>query len=637
MNQYPFWKYSLVSFVLVAGVLYALPNLYGQDPSVQISAAGRVEVTEDTEARVRALLDGAGLAFGALQRAEGRILIRFANEEAQLKAKDVIQEGFQKLNPNGISDYVVALNLAPKTPEWLRAIGAEPMNLGLDLRGGVHFLMEVDTDQVLAVARGRIRDDARALFREDRYFRGAAHRPSSPEEESTSVVFGFKSAEPRDQAHDLIRSRVQGVRLEAVDEDGTYRLRIALSEQQIVEEQQRAITQNITTLRKRVNEIGVAEPAIQQQGPNRIVVELPGVQDTAQAKDILGATATLEFRIVEKTPADARNAAQTGRIPPGTRLYRDRDGDPYLLSSRVIVTGESITQATSGREHDTGQPAVFVTLNGQGGDKMSAATRDKVGRLMAVVFIEQKTVYAKDENGEMVIGKKKVEEVINAATIRSQLGKNFQVTGLDPREANRLALLLSAGSLAAPMDIVEERTIGPSLGEENIDKGMQSVLIGMLLVLLFMAVYYRVFGLVADLALVANLVILVAAMGILGKLGAAVTLTLPGIAGIVLTVGMAVDANVLIFERIREEIRAGNSPQASIFSGYEKAFATIADANITTFIAALILYAIGNGPVQGFAITLAIGIATSMFTAIVGTRAVINLVYGRRRVAKLSI
>ena len=637
MNQYPLWKYLLVLFVLAAGALYALPNLYGQDPSVQISAAGRVDVTEDTEIQARAMLDGAGLAFSRLQRAEGRILIRFADEETQLQAKDVIQEGFQQRNANGISDYVVALNLAPKTPAWLRALGAEPMNLGLDLRGGVHFLMEVDTEQALAVARGRIRDDARALLREDDYFRRAAHRPSSPVEEAVGVVFAFKSEAPRDRAYDLVRDRVQGIRLDAVEENGAHLLRITLSEQQILEEQQRAIEQNITTLRKRVNEIGVAEPAIQQQGPNRIVVELPGLQDTAQAKDILGATATLEFRIVEKTPTEARNAADTGRVPPGTRLYRDRDGSPYLLSSRIIVTGESITQAASGREQDTGQPAVFITLNGQGGDKMSAATRDKVGRLMAVVFIEQKTVYAKDADGEMQATKKKIEEVINAATIRSQLGKNFQVTGLDPREANRLALLLSAGSLAAPMDIVEERTIGPSLGAENIEKGMQSVAVGLLLVLLFMAVYYKAFGLVANLALVANLIILVAAMGILGKLGAAVTLTLPGIAGVVLTVGMAVDANVLIFERIREEIRAGNSPQASIFSGYEKAFSTIADANITTFIAALILYAVGNGPVQGFAITLAIGIATSMFTAIVGTRAVVNLVYGRRRVAKLSI
>ena len=521
---------------------------------------------------------------------------------------------------------MVALNLAPSTPDWLESLGALPMYLGLDLRGGVHFLMQVDMEGALQGAEQRYVEDLRTAFREDNLRYAAITRQSGG-----GIRVRFRDAGVRDSAADLVARQMPELERETQELSGDPTLVLRLSEQAVKEVQEFAIDQNITTLRNRVNELGVAEPVIQRQGENRIVVQLPGVQDTVRAKEILGATATLEFRMVdtENSVIDAVN----GRVPPTSKLYRERNGNPVLLQRRVMLTGDSIIDASSGIDQQSGSPAVFITLDGKGARQFSKATGDQIGRPMATLFIENKQYTEVDDQGNRVVHKERVEEVINIATIRDQLGKRFQITGLDnTAEARDLALLLRAGALAAPMEIVEERTVGPSLGQDNIDQGFRSVVIGFVLVLVFMAVYYKLFGLVANVALTFNLVMIVAVLSMLQA-----TLTLPGIAGIVLTVGMAVDANVLIFERIREEIRIGNSPQRSIDSGYAKAFSTIADANITTLIAAILLFGFGTGPIKGFAITLSIGIVTSMFTAILGTRVLVNLIYGGRRVQKLSI
>ncbi|MCW8875307.1 MAG: protein translocase subunit SecD, partial [Gammaproteobacteria bacterium] len=518
---------------------------------------------------------------------------------------------------------VMALNLAPATPDWLQRFNARPMYLGLDLRGGVHFLMQVDMEAALAQAVERYGTEVRTLLRENRV------RYLGVQTSSDTVRIRFRSAEELGQARDLIERELNQLVLEEV-EGAELELRGTIGEQEALEIRRFALQQNITTLRNRVNELGVAEPVIQQQGDSRIVVQLPGVQDTVAAKNILGATATLEYRAV-----DFRGSVEdavAGRVPVGSRLYHDRDGQPVLLRQQVIVTGDQIVNARSGLDQQGGGPMVSVTLDSRGAKRMLDFTKDNVGNPMAVVFIENRTV-TREVDGELVTSTRKVEEVISVATIRGVFGRNFQTTGLDsPREAHELALLLRAGALAAPIDIIEERTVGPSMGKENIDQGFKSVVIGFALVLLYMAFYYKVFGMVANLALALNLVIIVAVLSMLQA-----TLTLPGIAGIVLTVGMAVDANVLIFERIREELRNGNSPQAAIHAGYEKAFSTIADANITTLIAAVVLFSFGTGPIKGFAVTLSIGIITSMFTAIMGTRAVINLIYGGRRVTRLSV
>jgi preprotein translocase subunit SecD len=499
----------------------------------------------------------------------------------------------------------------------MRAIGGKPMTLGLDLQGGVHFLMQVDMETARGQQLDRFVDDLRSALRDERI------RYVSVRREGNSLIALLRSAEDRDSTLDLMRrdQSLQGLNVEEMAPGEYFGLAATVQELQLLELQQTALKQNITTLRNRVNEIGVAEPVIQQQGADRVVVQLPGVQDTVQAKKIIGATATLEYRAVDETN-DAFTAAQTGRIPPEARLYTDMNGQPVLLKKRLIVSGDQLIGASSGFDQQTSQPQVSVTLDGVGAKRMLDFTRDNVGNRMAVVYIEQKP------------GGRKSEEVISVAVVREPFGKRFQTTGLDSMgEASQLALLLRAGALAAPMEIVEERTVGPSLGRDNVDQGFKSVIIGFILVLVFMAAYYRVFGLVADLALFANLVLLISLLSMLGA-----TLTMPGIAGIVLTVGMAVDANVLIFERVREELRSGNTPQASIRAGYDKAFSTIADANITTLIAAFVLFLFGTGPIKGFAVTLSLGIVTSMFTAIMGTRAVINLIYGgKKRVAKLSI
>ncbi len=615
-NRFPFWKNFLILIVCFLGLIYALPNLYGDDPSVQVLSKRASELDAELPDQIKADLKTAGLNIKAVSVKDNQVLVRFNNTDEQLQAADLLREKMGK-------DYTVALNLAPATPAWLQAIAAEPMYLGLDLRGGVHFLLEVDMKAAIKQAEERYMGDIRATLRI------AKIRYQSVSLDKGVVRVKLKDIETRIAAEESIASEYRNLILEQSDQDATVLLAI-ISKDELKEIRKFALEQNMTTLRNRVNELGVAEPVIQQQGDNRIVVQLPGVQDTARAKEILGATATLEFRLVD-VEHDLQKAVK-GHAPIGSLLYKERNGNPVLLKRRVIVTGDQIVDASSGLDTDSGSAAVYVTLNGVGAKKMANATRTSIGKPMAVVFIEQKTEN-RIVNGKKVRKKVKIQEVINIATIRDTLSKRFQITGLDnTREARNLALLLRAGALAAPVDIIEERTVGPSLGQDNINKGMMSVVVGFTLVLVFMAFYYKVFGMVANLALAFNLVIIIAVLSMIQA-----TLTLPGIAGIVLTVGMAVDANVLIFERIREEIKNGNSPQASIYSGYEKAFSTIFDANITTLLVALVLFGFGTGPIKGFAVTLSIGILTSMFTAIMGTRMIINMYYGSRRIEKLAI
>ena len=618
MNRYSLWKYLLILLLVGAGGLFALPNIYGKDPALQVSSS-RAEISELTEFQVASALDEAGIAYKATAVREDNLIIRFNDEESQLKARAVVEEALG-------GNFVVALNLAPATPGWLQRLGAEPMFLGLDLRGGVHFLMEVDMEAAIARAEDRYMSDLRGQLRADKIRYRTITRAGE-----AGLLIRFRDDNERDRGLELLEEDFAELEAAVVEnEAGESRLRAVIREEVLLEVRRLALQQNITTLRKRVNELGVAEPVIQQQGLDRVVVQLPGVQDTARAKEILGATATLEFRLVDEKhdPQDAVD----GRVPAGAKLYYHRDGLPILLSRQVLLTGDSITNAASGIDPTPGGPNVSINLDGKGARRMEDGTRDNVGKQLAVVFIENK-IETVERNGEPAQVKRTVEEVINAAVIREQLSRRFQITGLDStQEARTLALLLRAGALAAPIYIIEERTVGPSLGQDNIDQGMNSVVIGFVLVLIFMALYYKVFGLIADLALALNLVLIVAMLSLLQA-----TLTLPGIAGIVLTVGMAVDANVLIFERIREEIRNGNSPQASIHAGYEKAFSTIADANITTLIAALVLFSFGTGPVKGFAVTLSLGIISSMFTAIMVTRGLVNLIYGGRRLEKLTI
>ena len=622
MNRYPSWKYILILIVIIVGILYALPNLYGSSPALQISASSSTaEVSELTELQVNIALDDADIESVSMELGDGRLTIRFADEGTQLRAKDILQTELGR-------SHVIALNLAPDTPDWLRSLGAEPMFLGLDLRGGVHFLMEVDMEAAVQASEERYVSDIRTLLRENK----VRYKTITRNDEG-GLLIRYRDEVQKIDGERLIRDNFRD--LDVVDtasktEIESPQTRLILNPDVVKETEKNALQQNITILRKRVNELGVAEPVIQQQGLKRIVVQLPGVQDTARAKEILGATATLEFRLVDDDHSvqDAIN----GPVPAGSRLYDNRDGGKILLKKRVMLTGDYIIDAASGIDQQSGGPDVSITLDGKGAKAMSNATRDNVGRRMAVVFIETKTETV-EEDGKMVKKKLKIEEVINAATIREQLGKRFHITGIgSTMEARNLALLLRAGALAAPIEIVEERTVGPSLGKDNIAKGFNSVAIGFILVLIFMAIYYRVYGLFADVALTLNLVLIVSLLSLLQA-----TLTLPGIAGIVLTVGMAVDANVLIFERIREEIRNGNSPQASIHAGYEKAFSTIMDANITTLIAALVLFSFGAGPIKGFAVTLSLGIMCSMFTAIMVTRALVNLTYGGRKLDKLRI
>lgn len=608
----------MVVMVLLIGALYSAPNLYGEDPAVQVSGLRGAEVDEVILDRIINTLDEQQISYKKTELAAGRLLIRLKNEDQQLRAKEAISE---KLDDK----FVVALNLAPATPDWLESFGASPLKLGLDLRGGVHFLMEVDMKEAMNKSFTQMVQDFRADLREE----NIRYRTIKRDIAKDAVIVQVRKAEDLDAARRFLQNRYPDLSVTEDSYTDEPDLMVKMTEERIKETRQYAVDQNITIIRNRVNELGVAEPLVQRQGLDRIVVQLPGVQDTARAKEILGATATLEFKMVYEN-GDI-NAALRGRVPPKAKLYEDADGRPVLLEKRVRLTGDHIVDAQSAFD-EYGMPQVVINLDTKGGNKMQAMTKDNVGKPMAVVFIEYKPTEQKDENGVSKL--KKVEQVIQIATIQSRLGRRFSITGIDtPQEAQNLALMLRAGALIAPIQIVEERTVGPSLGQENIDAGMSAVMLGFALVLIFMLGYYKKFGLVANIALGANLILIVGVMSMIP--GA--TLTLPGIAGIVLTVGMAVDANVLIFERIREELRAGRSPQQAIHHGYDSAFSTIADANITTFIAAVILFAVGTGPVKGFAITLAIGIATSMFTAIVGTRAIVNAVWGGKKLDKLSI
>ena len=605
MNEYPLWRYILVLVIVTIGVLYALPNLYGDDPALQVSARRSEIVDEALATRVVDALKAANIAVKRTETQHKRVLLRFNDMDARTQAREVVEKTVGE-------HYIVALNMAPATPDWLRKIGAKPMYMGLDLRGGVHFLMQVDMDAVRTQTDERFVSELRTAFRDEKIrYRSITREPSG------GVRVSFQSEEMKQKAAPLLTRDFPD--LERREQSDATELLLTVSPKLTDEVRKTAIKQNLTTLRNRVNEFGVAEPVIQQQGEGRIVVQLPGVEDTAEAKKILGATATLEFRLVDYNN-DARKALDGGHVPVNSKIFYDKEGQPILLDKKVMLTGEYIIDASAGIEQSSGGPAVFITLDGKGSRLFSRATRDQIGKPMAVVYIEQRKG-------------RPVEQVINTATIRDELSKRFQISGLDSSdEAHTLALLLRAGALAAPIEIIEERTVGPSLGQDNIDKGMMSAVIGLLAVVTFTAIYYRAFGLIAGVALSMNVVLLVALLSMLQA-----TLTLPGIAGIVLTVGMAIDANVLINERIREELRNGNSPQASIHAGYEKAFATIADANVTHMIAALVLFLFGTGPVKGFAVTLTLGILTSAFTAITGTRAIVNLIYGRRRLKNLSV
>jgi len=613
-NRFPFWKNLLILITLVIGIIYALPNLFGNDPSVQVSSSTTTKLEQANADAIESRIKKAGLTLKSFEFDDGKILARFNDTDEQLKAADLLRE-------TAGNNTTVALNLAPATPQWLRSFGANPMYLGLDLRGGVHFLLQVDMDAAIKQAEDRYYNDIRSGFRL------AKIRYQSVSKDNGKIKIKLKSEQTKVASLDLLAKDFR--ELKVIEAEDPTVLLLSMSENEQNEVKKFALAQNMTTLRNRVNEIGVAEPVIQQQGDSRIVVQLPGVQDTTRAKEILGTTATLEYRLVD-VEHDVQKAVN-GRVPVGTRLFYEKDGNPILLKRRVIVTGDQIVDASSGMDQN-GSAAVFITLNGIGAKKMGKMTQKNIGKPMAVVFIEYKTS-SRMVNGKKIRRKEKVEKVISVATIRDTFSKRFQTTGLDsPQDARNLALLLRAGALAAPVDIVEERTVGPSLGQDNIDKGLMSVVVGFVLVLVLMAVYYKTFGLIANVALAFNLVVIVAILSLLQA-----TLTLPGIAGIVLTVGMAVDANVLIFERIKEEIKIGNTPQSSIFIGYEKAFVTILDANITTLLVALVLFGFGTGPVKGFAVTLSIGILVSLFTAIWGTRMLVNWVYGNRHIEKLSV
>ena len=615
MNRYPLWKNLLVVLITALGLLFAMPNLYGEDPAVQVSATN-AQVDPGTVQKVEDALKGAKLDYKTAELAEGRVLVRFADTDTQLHALDVVKQGLG-------AGYNVALNLAPRTPKWMDSIGLKPMSKGLDLQGGVHFQLQVDLNAAAQTKLQRNLNDIRSAMREKLI------RYEDISLNGNAIAIQLRTPEDADKAKSLLASQYPDLAVAAGAQPNS--LTAGMADKDIQAMRQSAVEQNITTLRNRVNELGVAEPIVQQQGASSIVVELPGVQDTARAKEILGATATLEFRLVDYS-ADPFQAQQTNHVPLDDQLFTRKDnGAPVLLKRDVIVSGEKLVNAVSGFDQESGTPDVNVTLDAAGASKMGDVTRENLGKPMAVLYIETKAETTQ-VNGQPLVTHKKEYSVINVATIRGIFSKRFQITGLGQQEAQNLGLLLRAGSLAAPMDIIEERTVGPSLGQENIRQGFYAALLGFTLVVVFMAFYYKVFGIIADLAVFMNLVLTVALLGLIQA-----TLTLPGIAGIVLTLGMGVDANVLINERVREEVRNGNSPQAAIHSGYERAFATIVDAHVTTLIAALMLLLFGSGPVKGFAVTLTLGIITSLFTAIMGTRSIVNAVYGGRRLDKLPV
>lgn len=630
--RYPAWKYLLILVVLVVSTLYALPSLYPDEPAVQISGAkAGTQIDQSIIQKAEQILQSENIASHDNSFTNNAALLRLDTSEAQLKAKEALRRGLG-------DDYVVALNLAPTTPEWLQKIGAKPMKLGLDLRGGVHFLLEVDMDKAISQRMETSATDLRRQLRDNKL------KFNSLSLNNNTITLQFANNADRDAVMDFLRRNGNEYTQQAVATSEGSSLRLKYTDVRKQEIQSYAVNQNLTTLRNRINELGVAEALVQTQGSNRIVVELPGVQDTAEAKRVLGRTANLEFRLVSDLNdqyIDPYTGQLTGPVPPGTEAFAFESldsGRQLLLNRSRILTGERVQNASSGFSQDTGGAEVNITLDAAGGKLMADATRNAVGKRMAVLFIEnkQRISYVTDENGTQTEVRTPYTEsvVINAATIQAVLGSQFRITGLDsPQEASELALMLRAGALAAPMYFVEERVIGPSLGQENIDKGVLSTQIGFILVAIWMVVFFRLFGLIANFALVFNLAMILTVMSWIGA-----SLTLPGIAGIVITIGMAVDANVLICERIREEIKWGASPKQAIVAGYDRAYNTIFDSNLTTFLVAFILFAIGTGPIKGFAVTLMIGIVCSMFTAITVTRAIVQIIYGKKRnLKKLSI
>ena len=627
LNHYSWWKWAIIVLVVIPGFFYAVPNLFGDDPGIQIRGARGLTIEASEFDQVLNSLTKEGLSPKAVIFEGNDLKLRFSDPETQLKARDLLQRELG-------NRYTIALTLMPAAPDWMISSGAKPMHLGLDLRGGVHLLMEVDMDSVMRRAEERYLSDIRMILREEKIRYDGIRRVSEG-----SVEVQLREVGTGASAKKAIKKQLPGLDVNEIVRGDTEWLVVTLIDSERSALGEFAIQQNMTALRNRIDELGVDEPVVQRQGDERIVVQLPGVQDTARAKRILGQTATLETMLVDEE--HSLDAAIAGKVPPGSKLYRHRNGGRILLEKRVLYSGDNIVDAAASIDPQSGGAIVSISLDAVGARINQRVTGDNVGNRMAVVYVEIRSQVKTDSSGNPILdsdgkvvkSRERIEEVITAPVIRDQLGARFQIEGLDSvMEAQDLALLLRAGSLAAPVEIIEERTVGPSLGKANIDQGVRSVLIGFLLVLVFMGLYYRVFGALANIALALNLILMVAVLSIWQA-----TLTLPGIAGIVLTVGMAVDANVLIFERIREELRNGNSPQASIHSGYEKAFLTILDANVTTLIAAIVLLTFGTGPIKGFAVTLSIGIVTSLFTAIFFTRGLVNLTYGRRKVRELKI
>ncbi len=625
LNQTEWWRYLVVTVVVAVGIFYAMPNLFGSDPGIQIRGARGLSLDSNLLGRVETILNGNDLEFKSLSQDENNIKIHFDETAIQLKSKKLLEAELGNA-------YSLALTLLPNAPDWMSDIGALPMYLGLDLRGGVHFLLQVDMDSAIQRQIQNSVDGIRSALREERirYRRIVAN-------EDGTILADIRNPEQREEAAEILEQDFQEFEIEnAATDEGA--LLISLHSERIDEIREAALEQNRVALRNRVDQLGVAEPIVQQQGSDRIIVQLPGVQDTARAKEILGRAATLEMRMVDEQNNAA--ALEAGQSPPGSRLYRFRDGRRILLEKRVIYSGDNIIDAAASLDQNGG-PIVSITLDSTAATINSRITGENIGNRMAVVYQEIVSRTRTDDDGNPVLDDQglpervtdRIEEVLTAPVIRAQLGKRYQIEGIGSiNEARDLALMLRAGALAAPVEIIEERTVGPSLGQANIDQGMLSIIVGLTLVMIFMIMYYRIFGVVALIALSLNLVLIVSVLSLLQA-----TLTLPGVAGIVLTVGMAVDANVLIFERIREEIRNGNTPQASIHLGYDRALSTIVDANITTLIAALVLFNFGTGPIKGFAVTLSIGILTSMFTAILLSRVIVNGIYGGRIVKRLSI
>jgi preprotein translocase subunit SecD len=618
MYQVPRWRYWLVGIVLAVGLLLALPNLFGEEPAIQVSRDDRAVMDATGQQRILGILDAAKVPHGTSYIEEDRLTVRFTGVDAQIRARDAISDAAP-------GEFIVALTSASRSPEWLRSFGLKPMSLGLDLRGGVHFMYEVDVAAAVEQALQRMEQDIRARFREERI----PYQVVTVRGQTVEVV--LREGADVAAARKVIQGDDLGLTLEQDEANGAARFIVGFTPERLKQRQDLAIEQNVTTLRNRVNELGVSEPIVARQGLDRIVVQLPGVQDPNQAIRVLGATATVEFRLVDET-GNPYEAQSTKRIPIGSKLYMTRDGQPVLLKRDLIASGDQLTDATSG--YAEGTPAVHVTLDARAGASMLKTTQENLGRRMAVVYVEKKRL----EEGEHCEGIRSgtectEEEAISVATIQGVFSSRFQITGLMATEAQELALLLRAGSLATPIFLVEQRTVGPSLGQDNIDAGMMALAIGALLTFIFLAFYYRAFGLVANLVLICNVILLVAVMSLLQA-----SLSLPGIAGIVLTIGMAADANVLIYERIREELRNGNSPQAAIHAGFDKAFSAIADSNITTLIAGAVLFVFGTGPVKGFAVTLVLGIFTSLFSAIMCSRVFIDAIWGhRKRLATLPV